>query len=106
MKLHQYFDFVLDSYSVGWTKPTKEIFKKAMEEAELKDLKPHECLHIGSHAITDYFGAREAGWYGLLVHDKSADELTRKYGQDIEDHHVFSSLYDMHKKISNDYMKW
>ncbi|XP_062544382.1 rhythmically expressed gene 2 protein [Armigeres subalbatus] len=106
MKLNHYFDFVLNSYDVGYMKPSKEIFAAAMKASELKDLKPQECLHIGATPATDYFGARHAGWYGLLVHEKSADELSRKYGQTVDDNHVYSSLFDIHKKISNDYMKW
>ncbi|KAL1403050.1 hypothetical protein pipiens_000927, partial [Culex pipiens pipiens] len=106
MKINHYFDFVLNSYDVGFMKPTKEIFATAMKASELKDLKPSECLHIGATPATDYFGARNAGWYGLLVHEKSAEDLTRKYGQLVDDNHVFSSLFDIHKKISNDYMKW
>ncbi|XP_058461418.1 rhythmically expressed gene 2 protein [Malaya genurostris] len=106
MKINHYFDFVLNSYDVGYMKPAKEIFEAAENAAELKDLKPHECLHIGATPVTDYFGSKNAGWYGLLVHEKSADELTRKYSQTVDDNHVFSSLFDIHKKISNDYMRW
>uniref|UniRef100_U5EYG3 Reg-2-like protein n=1 Tax=Corethrella appendiculata TaxID=1370023 RepID=U5EYG3_9DIPT len=107
MKLYHYFDFVLNSYSVGHMKPEKEIFEFAIKSAELENLKPEECLHIGSQVTADYFAARNAGWYCLLVHEKSAEELTRKYNDMVvEDNHVYSSLFDIHKKISNDYMKW
>lgn len=106
MKLHQYFDFVLSSYQAGFEKPDKEIFKKAMKLSDLKDLKPSECLHIGDTPVTDYFGAREAGWYALLLHESTPEKLRKKYGEKIEDHHVYQNFIDMHKDISKDYIKW
>lgn len=106
MKLNHYFDFVLGSYQAGCEKPDREIFQKAMKLSELKDIKPFECLHIGDTPVTDYFGAKNAGWYGLLVHDKSAEALRKKYGEKIEDHHVYQNFIDLHKDISKDYIKW
>lgn len=106
MKLHQYLDFVLSSYQAGFEKPDKEIFQKAMKLSELENLKPSECLHIGDTPVTDYFGARDAGWYALLIHDSPAAKLRQKYGEKIEDHHVYSNFIDLHKDISNDYIKW
>jgi REG-2-like HAD superfamily hydrolase len=106
MKLHQYFDFVLSSYQAGFEKPDRDIFLKAMRMSEMKDLKPYECLHIGDTPVTDYFGAKNAGWHSLMVHDKSPERLRNKYGENIEDHHVYQSILDMHKDISNDYIKW
>jgi len=106
MKLHQYFDFVLSSYQAGIEKPDNEIFKTAMKLSELKNLKPEECLHIGDTPSTDYFGARKAGWYSILIHDNPAPKLRQKYGEKIEDHHVYQNLVDLHKDISKDYIKW
>jgi HAD superfamily hydrolase (TIGR01549 family) len=106
MKLHQYFDFVLCSYHAGFEKPEKEIFQKAMKMSELQNLKPEECLHIGNTPVTDYFGCKNAGWYGLLVHEKSPEELKKKYGEKIEEHHVYQNLQYLHKDVSNDYIKW
>lgn len=106
MKLNHYFDFVMGSYQAGCEKPDKEIFKLAMKASEIKDLKPDECLHIGDTPVTDYFGPRSAGWYSLLVHEKSPEKLRQKYGEKIEDHHVYQNFIDLHKDISNDYIKW
>lgn len=106
MKLHQYFDFVLGSYQAGAEKPDKEIFKMAMKASELKDLKPQECLHIGDTPVTDYFGPRSAGWYSLLIHERPVAKLREKYGDKFEDHHVYQNFIDLHKDISNNYIKW
>lgn len=106
MKLNHYFDFVLSSYQAGFEKPDKEIFKIAMKRSELKDLKPEQCLHIGDTPVTDYLGARAAGWYSILIHDRSPDQLRKKYGEKIEDHHLYQNMFDLHKDISKDYIKW
>ena len=106
MKINHYFDFVLSSYEAGAEKPDSDIFKRAMQISELKDLKPSECLHIGDTPVTDYFGAKKAGWYSILIHQRPVEKLREKYGANIEDHHVFTSLFELHKSISNDYMKW
>lgn len=92
MKLNHYFDFIISSCLVGVEKPDVEIFKAAMRMSELKDLKPNECLHIGNTPITDYFGPRKAGWYSLLIHEKSAEKLREKYGDAIELHHVYQNM--------------
>ena len=106
MKLNHYFDFVLSSYQAGFEKPDKEIFKIAMKASELKDLKPEQCLHIGDTPVTDYFGPRSAGWYSLLIHERSGEKLRQKYGENIQDHHVYQNFIDLHKDISKDYIKW
>lgn len=106
MKLNHYFDFVLGSYQAGVEKPDKEIFKIAMKASEFKDLKPDQCLHIGNTPVTDYFGPRNAGWYSLLIHEKTPEKLRAKYGESIQDHHVYQNFIDLHKDISKDYIKW
>lgn len=106
MKVNHFFDFVLNSYDAGCEKPDKEIFERAIKEAEMEDLNPNECLHIGDTPITDYIGARAAGWHGALIHEKDPKLLKLKYGDKIDDHHVFGSLFDFHKKVSNDYVHW
>jgi REG-2-like HAD superfamily hydrolase len=55
MKINHYFEFVLSSYRAGFEKPDQEIFKEAMKQSGLKDLKPSECLHIGDTPITVSF---------------------------------------------------
>lgn len=106
MKLNHYFDFVLGSYQAGFEKPDKDIFKMAMRASEIKDLKPEECLHIGNTPVTDYFGPRHAGWYSLLIHERPAEKLRQKYGETVEDHHVYQNFIDLHKDISNSYIKF
>lgn len=106
MKFNHYFDFIINSYEAGCEKPDKEIFLKAIAAAEVPDLEPEQCLHIGDTPSTDYLGAKNAGWYSLLVHDKNVEYLKKKYGDKIDEHQVFSNLLDIHKMIANNYMKW
>lgn len=67
MKISHYFDFVINSYDAGIEKPNVEIFKLAMKQSEIEDLKPSECLHIGHSILPDYFGAQKAGLYNFLM---------------------------------------
>jgi len=106
MKIDHFFDFILNSYDCRCEKPNPEIFQMAMERSELKDLKPNECLHIGDTALTDYFGARNSGWYAALIHEKDPDYLIKKYGEKILYYHCFSSLFDLHKKMVNNFISW
>lgn len=106
MKLDSFLDFALNSYDVGYEKPDQRIFEKAIETARIPDLKPYECLHIGDTALGDYIGAREAGWSAALIHSIHSDDSYEKYGKKIRDEHVFSSLFDFHKRILSDSVRW
>lgn len=106
MKLDEFIDFSLNSYDVGYEKPDKRIFDKAIEAAQLPNLKPFECLHIGDTASGDYIGAREAGWSAALIHSINSEDLYEKYGKNIREEHVFSSLFDFHKRILSDSVRW
>lgn len=44
--------------------------------------------------------------YALIVHEKDPETLRAQYGPNIEDYHVFNSLFDLHKKLANGYIKW
>uniref|UniRef100_A0A1L8DN96 Putative reg-2-like protein n=1 Tax=Nyssomyia neivai TaxID=330878 RepID=A0A1L8DN96_9DIPT len=101
MKLFQYFDFVVGSYETGCTKPDPEIFRKAMEASKITDLQPSECLHIGNTPRNDYLGAKQFGWQGVLITERDPKELHAKYGDDINEKDIFTSLYEFHKKITN-----
>lgn len=106
MKMNQYFDFIINSYDAGCEKPQKEIFTKAIESSNLLNLKETECLHIGDTPSIDYIGAKAAGWHAALIHAKGADYLKEKYGEKINTDHIFSSLFDFHKKAINNNIKW
>lgn len=106
MKIHQFFDFIVCSYNVKAEKPSKEIFEIAMKYSEMKNLEPNECLHVGDTPITDYLGAKEACWNAALIHEKDTPYLIAKYGEKIQDFYVFPSLFDFHKKLSNNFIAW
>lgn len=105
-KLDRYLDFALNSYAAKAEKPQAAIFERAMAESGLEKLRPEECLHIGDGPTTDYLGAKEVGWHAALVHEKSYSYLAKKYGVDINRNHVFPSLYDFHKKLSDGAVVW
>jgi putative hydrolase of the HAD superfamily len=53
-----FFDFVLDSYHVGVTKPDQKIFKLAIEKCGVD---PSEICYMGDNAIRDMIPAKKAG---------------------------------------------
>ncbi|XP_068148430.1 rhythmically expressed gene 2 protein [Drosophila tropicalis] len=105
-KIDRYLDFALNSYDADVEKPQKEIFDKAIKKSGLANLQPDECLHIGDGPTTDYLGAKEAGWHSALIHERSYPYLVKKYGEDINRNHIYPSLYDFHKKLSDDQVVW
>lgn len=58
-------DFVIDSYTAGFSKPSKQIFDLAIERTNTKDRK--SALHVGDELQTDYIGAKSAGWNSILL---------------------------------------
>lgn len=95
-KLKHYFKFVITSYEAGIEKPNLEIFQNAIKLSEIKNLKPHECLHIGDDVDLDYMGAINAGWNAALIYDKNQGK-NKKIGPSVNEKHIFPSLFYLHK---------
>ncbi|XP_059216330.1 rhythmically expressed gene 2 protein isoform X2 [Stomoxys calcitrans] len=107
LKIDHFLEFALNSYDCKVEKPNKEIFDMAMRASNLNDLKPEQCLHVGDGPTTDYIAAKSAGWNAALVHEKNANYLTAKYGEDkIDASFVFPSLYDFHRKLATNSITW
>ena len=72
-------EFTVMSYDVGHEKPDKRIFTAAEEMLELlpamagTDLSDWEKLHVGDEYQKDIVGARNAGWYGVLINEEGND---------------------------------
>jgi HAD superfamily hydrolase (TIGR01549 family) len=62
--LTTYFDFVIDSETVGVEKPDPAIFLDACQRLELE---PSECLYVGDLYQVDYQGSTAAGLQGVLI---------------------------------------
>jgi putative hydrolase of the HAD superfamily len=62
--LCEYLEFVIDSSIVGVEKPHPEIFKIALNRAEIE---PQEALYVGDTYATDIGGAQLAGLRGVLM---------------------------------------
>ena len=68
LNLDEHFDVVVISQEAGFTKPSPEIFQRAVSELRL----PAETiLHIGDSATEDVNGARSAGMKSLLLDRRS-----------------------------------
>lgn len=90
--LNSYFNFVVTSYEVGYSKPDKRIFDRAMKESELKDLKNIQCLHIGDDLQYDYKGARSVDWHSFLITKKLPRNL-------MDDEYISSDSSELKDKV-------
>ena len=73
--LSRYFQTIVDSGTVGHQKPSKEIFRLALESMGAK---PQESVYVGDIYSVDYVGATEAGMKAVLI-----DELGTYDGLDL-----------------------
>lgn len=64
--LRQYFDFVLTSYEVGYSKPSPKIFSRALEFCKTPTT-ASEALHIGDDYEKDFMAAKNCGWHSILL---------------------------------------
>jgi HAD superfamily hydrolase (TIGR01509 family) len=62
--LRPYFDIVVDSALVGFSKPDPRIFQHALA---VSGADPSHVLHVGDMYHADVVGARQAGLYALLL---------------------------------------
>jgi putative hydrolase of the HAD superfamily len=69
--LGSHFEFVIDSYVVGSSKPDKEIFQFALDRLQLA---AHEAAYVGDSYGYDVIGARAAGLYPILIDRTGAYE--------------------------------
>ncbi|XP_044753846.1 rhythmically expressed gene 2 protein-like [Coccinella septempunctata] len=78
VKMDSYFKFILTSHEVGYSKPDKRIFDRAMKESMLEDLKKRQCLHIGDNLEFDYEGAKRHGWNSFLITKKKLSKFSNQ----------------------------
>jgi len=74
--LAEYVDFTLVSEEVGFHKPDKRIFLKALEIAG--NASPQQTLYIGDNPVSDIQGAQDAGITPILMN--SRNDLTAPDG--------------------------
>ncbi len=65
-KLHHYFEHILDSYHVGFSKPDKRIFAEALKRFQLP---AENCLFIGDNIERDVLPAKELGMKTVLIRE-------------------------------------
>lgn len=98
VKLKNYFDFVLTSYQIGYSKPDKRIFKHALKQCKTL-VSPSEALHIGDDEKKDYEGAKAAGWHAILISSRFKTEKPPAM------EHVFSNLEELSISIEQNKLK-
>jgi HAD superfamily hydrolase (TIGR01549 family) len=73
--LSRYFRTIVDSGTVGYQKPSPEIFRRALESMGAE---PQESVYVGDIYAVDYLGATGAGMHAVLI-----DELGTYDGLDL-----------------------
>ena len=73
--LSRYFRTIVDSGTVGYQKPSPEIFRRALESMGAE---PAQSVYVGDIYSVDYLGARGAGLNAVLI-----DELGTYDGLDL-----------------------
>lgn len=82
--LRGHFEVVVVSCRAGFTKPSPEIFRLAVERLALA---PEAVLHIGDSRAEDLHGSRAAGLHARLIHRDElpiAGEQLRSLGELVE----------------------
>lgn len=69
-RILHYFNTVINSESVGYKKPAREIFDYA---CKITDSQPHECIMIGDDYVADITGALNAGWDAIWLTNEPAE---------------------------------
>lgn len=100
LRMYSYFKFVLTSYEVGYSKPDKRIFERAMTKSTLKNLCNEQCLHIGDNFEFDYVGARSLNWNSFLINRKNT---SNSKNNSISDDNLFVDLKSLKKDFED---KW
>lgn len=62
--IHGFFEGFVVSALVGYDKPRREIFERALERAG----RPQTCFMVGDNPVADVWGAKNAGVGSILVH--------------------------------------
>ena len=63
--LSESLDFIIDSYTAGFSKPSRQIFDLALKKNGIRD--SESALHVGDEVQNDYIGAKNAGWNSILL---------------------------------------
>ena len=83
----EYFDVTVFSDEVGYCKPSKVVFKLALEALGVE---PGEALHVGDLVNKDVIGAKRAGMYTAWLKTNEQD-----YGLDDAPDYIISSLIEV-----------
>lgn len=94
LNLDKYFNFILVSYEVGYAKPDKEIFEKALSLGNC--LSGKEVIHVGNSVKLDYHAAKAAGFNAILITENVIDFKT--YG--IHKNEVFHDFFALEKHFN------
>jgi len=75
LNLHHFFDEIITSEEVGFEKPDRRIFEKAIEKMNCK---AKNSIMVGNEYKVDILGAIDAGMSAILVNSEISDEEKQK----------------------------
>lgn len=58
-------DAVVTSHSVGWQKPHRRIFERALKLADLRTDESDQAVMVGDRLLADIWGAKRIGYCGF-----------------------------------------
>lgn len=86
-------DGIASSHSVGWRKPHRAMFERALE---LAGVRPEEAFMVGDRLRADVWGARQLGIRGLL---RRTAGLTAQTPVALEPDAVLETLHDLPRVV-------
>ena len=89
--LRQFFDVIVASAEIGYTKPDKEIFEKAFELAECTAT---ESVMVGDRLDNDIIPAKAIGMKKVWVKNGLAQYQNSELGEGVADYQI-SSLSEL-----------
>lgn len=90
LDLTKYFEFMVTSVEAGHEKPAPEIFRYALNKAEMD---PMEAAHVGDDLHLDYLAAKRAGMHAFLLN--AAKTLDDDSFKDVEKGCIIKKLSDL-----------
>jgi len=94
--LMPFLDAIVFSEEVACSKPSPEIFEKAIEKSELENLRKDVILHVGDDLVKDYHGARASGWNSLLL---NRDNLNLDNFDGVPENHLCNNFQNVDQFI-------
>lgn len=89
LNVYQFFDEVITSEEVGYSKPSKEIYEEALKRMKAD---PEKSVMIGNKFLEDALGAVEAGLSAILVNSHVTEQEKERIKKENLDIKILDSI--------------